>query len=117
MNLEEIKRLRDENPACILVPSHKQARILETRVASSRDRRYTTKSDVTYVRDMFRCTACNREFAINEGGPCCRVSAKRSFALWRGKRLEADKTVAIGARIDALLAENEMLKKELSTNR
>ena len=112
-NQDEIERLMKANPGCVLVPSDKQARILETRFATSAQRRYCKKDQITYVREHFRCTNCNRDrIGLGSGDwACCEVSAKRSYALWRGKRIDADKTVEINARIDELRKENAELKK------
>ena len=109
-NQEEINSLRKANPGCVLVDSHKQARNLETKFRPSSFGKYCTKDEITYVRDMFHCTACNNEIPKGHG-PCCRVSSKRSFNLWSGKVHDAEETARINARIDELLEENEVLKK------
>ena len=111
-NASEIKRLIEANPGCILVPSDKQARILETRFPTSQQQKYCRKDKITYVRELFRCTHCNSEFALKDANEaCCSVSGKRSFALWRGKRLEAEETAKIYARIVELEEENEIIRK------
>lgn len=110
-NQLEINRLIAANPGCVLVPSDKQARILETRFAEKRHRRYCLKDKITYVREDYRCTHCNSEISLGDANEaCCEVSAKRSFALWRGKRLEADETSRINARIDQLRGENMVIR-------
>ena len=110
-NQTEINRLIAANPGCVLVPSDKQARILETRFAEKRHRRYCLKDKITYVREDYRCTHCNSEISLGDANEaCCEVSAKRSFALWRGKRLEADETSRINARIDQLRGENMVIR-------
>lgn len=109
-NQEEVKSLRMENPGCILVDHTKQARILETRFRPNGWAKYMFKDQITYVRSLFRCTACNWE-GSELGGPCCDVSRKRSYGLWRKAFRDAQKTEQINARIDELLKENEDLKK------
>ena len=94
------------------VSSHKQARILETRFRPSGFAKYSSTEQITYVRDMFHCTACNSELS-NDDYPCCEVSRKRSFNFWKGKYHDAEKTTRINARIDELLKENETLKKAM----
>ena len=110
-NQAEINRLIAANPGCVLVPSEKQARILETRFAERGHRRYCLKDKITYVREAFHCTHCNSDMLLEDADEaCCEVSAKRSFALWRGKRLEADETSRINARIDQLRGENMVIR-------
>ena len=111
-NQDEIKSLRMKNPGYILVNSAKQARILETRFRPSSLGKYLAKDQVTYVRDLFHCTACNWDCSENEG-PCCEVSRKRSFNLWRKAMHDAHETARINERIDELLKENETLKKAM----
>ena len=110
-NQAEINRLIAANPGCVLVPSEKQSRILETRFAERGHRRYCLKDKITYVREAFHCTHCNSDMLLEDADEaCCEVSAKRSFALWRGKRLEADETSRINARIDQLRGENMIIR-------
>ena len=111
-NKEEISRLRLANPLCVLVSSHKQARILETRFRPSGFAKYSSTEQITYVRDMFHCTACNSELSKDDY-PCCEVSRKRSFNFWKGKYHDAEETMRINTRIDELLKENEALKKAM----
>ena len=111
-NQEEIKNLRISNPGFILVDSAKQARILETRFRPSGLGKYCAKDQITYVRNLFRCTACNWEGSELDG-PCCDVSRKRSYRLWCKAVHDAQKTEQINARIDELLKENEALKKAM----
>ena len=114
-NLEEIDKLRKLNPGCVLVESHKQARILETRFRPNQYRQYCSKDQITYVRSLYHCTNCNYD-SSKDDPPCCEVSRKRSFTLWRGKVLEAEEAARINARIDELLKENEDLKKAMHGN-
>ena len=114
-NLEEITNLRNVNPGCVLVEHTKQARILETKFRPSQYGKYCSKQQITYVRNLYHCTNCNRECS-KDNGPCCSVSGKRSFYLWREKFLEAEEAARINARIDELLIENEDLKKAMSGN-
>ena len=110
-NLAEINRLIASNPGCVLVPSDRQARILETKLSTKGQRRYCLKDKITYVREDYRCTHCNSEISLEDANEaCCEVSAKRSFALWRGMRLDADKTAKINARIDELRRENTVIR-------
>ena len=111
-NQNEIQSLRVANPGCILVDSTKQARILETRFRPSGLGKYCTKDQITYVRNLFRCTACNWEGSELDG-PCCNVSRKRSFNLWKKAFHDAQKTAQINTRIDELLKENVGLKKAI----
>lgn len=112
-NLAEIKRLREAHPGCVIVPVQDQVRILETRFADSRQRRYCTKSQIIYVREQFHCTNCNLDFGIHNESGCCEVSRKRSFSEWSTRYREAEKAAQISARIDELLEENASLKKAL----
>lgn len=111
-NQDEINHLRVSNPGFILVDRAKQARILETRFRPSGLGKYCANGQITYVRSQFRCSACKWE-GSESGGPCCDVSRKRSFNLWRSAMYDAQKTAEINARIDELLKENEDLKKAM----
>jgi len=111
-NQDEIKSLRKSNPGCILVDHTKQALILETRFRPSGLGKYCAKDQITYVRSLFRCTACNWE-GSDLDGPCCDVSRKRSFNLWKKAVHDSRRTEQINARIDELLNENEILKKAM----
>ncbi len=113
-NLEEINKLRDENPACVLNPD--SSKILNTmmRMCTPTDHKYTSGKQLTYVRDLFYCTACKRE---SSNGPCCRVSAKKGFAAWRKCRDAVEKTKEINDRIDELHEANKALKKRIQTLR
>ena len=111
-NQDEIKSLRISNPGYILVDYTKQARILETKFRPSGLGKYCAKDQITYVRSLFRCTACNWEGSELDG-PCCDVSRKRSFNLWKKAVHDSRRTEQINARIDELLNENEILKKAM----
>lgn len=112
-NVSEIRKLREANPGCVIVPSYKQSRILETRFASKGHRKYCLKDKITYVRDMFRCTNCNKDFAIGNKPGCCEISRKRSYNEWCTRYREAEETARINERIDELLKENAELRKEV----
>lgn len=116
-NRDEIDRLIKGNPGCVLVPSDKQARILETRFATAAQRRYCHNGQITYVREHYRCTNCDRDRIGLQSGDwaCCEVSAKRSYSLWRDKRIAADESAKIKDRIDELRKENAELKKMMQT--
>ena len=49
-----INRLIAVNPWCVLVPSKKLVRIIETRFAEKGHRRYCLKDKITYVRDKVK---------------------------------------------------------------
>jgi hypothetical protein len=83
-------------------------------IGLNNDRKYCNKEHVTYVRDMFRCTHCKREFGIasdNAKIGCCEVSRKQSFKKWSTGVKEAQKTVEINDRIEKLFKQNAEIKK------
>ena len=114
-NMVEIKRLKETNPGCVLVLSHKQARFIESRFATKSQQRYCNKEQITYVRDLFRCTNCRKEFSVKskfaERGGCCEVSEKHSVKKWSKGIADAEETAKINARIDKLYKECAELKK------
>ena len=112
-NLTEIKKLREEHPGCVIVPVQDQARILETRFADAKQKKYCAKGRITYVRELFHCTNCNYDFGINHGSGCCEVSRKRSYMEWSARYRAAEKAAQIKDRIDELLEENASLKSGL----
>jgi hypothetical protein len=114
-NMAEIKRLREINPGCVLVLCHKQTRYMESKFATKSQQQYCNKEQITYVRDLFRCTNCRKEFSIkssiaNRGG-CCEVSQKQSFKNWANGIKDAQKTAEINERIEKLFKQNAEIKK------
>lgn len=115
-NKEEIAKLRKENPGCILVDSRKQVRILETKFRPRGFAKYCLKGQITYVRDVFHCTACDSDLVYSDM-PCCRVSRQRSFNAWKKSVHDAEETTRINERIDELTRENEELENALPKKR
>ena len=115
-NKEEISKLRKENPGCILVDSRKQVRNLETKFRPRGFAKYCLKGQITYVRDVFHCTACDADLVYSDI-PCCRVSRQRSFNAWKKSVHDAEETARINERIDELTRENEDLENALPKKR
>lgn len=108
-NLREIKRLRRENPACVLRPADGNIRNVIMRRVSKKDRRYYECMEVKYVREHFYCTGCDIE---HDDGHC--RSSRTAYPNWRAVREKVDVTLEINEKIDALYAENEELSRRLS---
>lgn len=113
-NEKEIKKLREQNPACVLNTIDPPSNIRNTvmKYPTSGQRVYYAKSQITYVRDLFYCTKCHSERTMNEG-PCCDVSRKKSFREWSQRRMDVGTTADINRRIDALLEKNQEIKNLL----
>ena len=115
-NKEEISKLRKENPGCILVDSRKQVRNLETKFRPRGFAKYCLKGQITYVRDVFHCTACDADLVYSDI-PCCRVSRQRSFNAWKKSVHDAEETARINERIDELTRENEEFENAMPKKR
>lgn len=115
-NEKEIKRLREQNPACVLNTIDPPSNIRNTvmKYTTLKDKQYCTKVQITYVRDLFYCSNCHANVPLS-AGPCCYVSRKKSFYEWRQRRLDVDKTKEIKEKIDDLLRENQEIKRRLKS--
>ena len=113
-NEMEIKRLREQNPACVLNTIDPPSNIRNTvmKYTTLKDKQYCTKVQITYVRDLFYCSNCHWELSA-DAEPCCNVSRKKSFYEWRQKRRDVDRTKEIKGKIDVLLKENQEIKERL----
>lgn len=107
-NLREIKRLRKENPACVLRPADGNIRNVIIRRATKQDRRYYECMEVKYVREHFYCTGCDIE---HDDGHC--RSSRTAYPNWRAVREKVGITLEIKEKIDALYGENEELSQRL----
>ena len=108
-NLREIKRLRKENPACVLRPADGNIRNVIIRRASKEDRRYYECVEVKYVREHFYCTGCDIE---HDDGHC--RSSRTAYPNWRAVREKVGVTLEINEKIDALYDENKKLSQRLA---
>lgn len=116
-NLIEIKNLCKKNPACYINPKPKTFTNLSKRMATSKDRLYSTATNITLVRETFFCSTCKMERSVNYKTPCCRTSRQVSFNNWREARKMVDVTEEINNRIDELRSENEALEQKIRTIR
>lgn len=107
---KEYIELKKKNPACVLKTNLENIRNLDYRMVGRADKRYYSCRQVTYVRSMFWCTKCKRNFS--EGRHC--DASQRSGPLWDEAIQKVPITTAINAQIDELLSEIESLEKELS---
>lgn len=107
-NLREIKRLRKENPACVLRPADGNIRNVIMRRVTKQDRRYYECMEVKYVREHFYCTGCDIE---HDDGHC--RSSRTAYPNWRAVREKVGITLEINEKIDALYGENEELSQRL----
>lgn len=105
-NLQEIRRLRLENPACEWnQDSFKNIRNIVMRRITREQRRYYDLKEVTYVRKHFYCTGCD----IEHDGYSCR-SSRTSHPSWLQAKENIAITMEFNKKIDALLERNEALK-------
>lgn len=113
-NKKEIKRLRETNPYCFLNTISPPSNIRNTimKMTSNKDRQYCVKAQKTYVRELFFCTNCDREYGESEG-PCCNVSRKKSFHEWQKLHRAIQETKDINERIDAILKENQEIESKI----
>lgn len=116
-NVEEIARLKERNPACVVDNDIRSIRNTKKVMATIADWRYCKKAQITHVRDMFHCSACNGEMSLenaNDRKYCCDTSRMKGFAAWLQARKAAEETSWIVNRIDELYGENIELKKLIS---
>ncbi len=119
-NEAKIKELREKNPACYINPRATSIANIETKIATMKDRRYCSCTNVKFVRDAFYCSKCSNvtgyrgRDVIGYGYGRCNVCRQQGFYRWLNERKNVDTTAKINVQIDELLKETESLEQQIS---